>query len=291
MLPIAITIPLLLTAAQTSSHQYNATLDLHAIHQFDSSLDGGGEVGVTRSGFELRVNTPMTNEDELQFQFQYQQDSWDFSGGGLGALDPWGKIKTVDLSLRWSHKYNENTRWYFGALYRSSYEDTYSNGTVAGVSATVVHTFSPDVTLGVGAGIIEQIREDDRVFPLFVVEWNISEDLRLTSDLSTRFGSRTGVELEWSPRSDWSLGVGISYEYNRFHLDNTGIAPSGAGEATAYPLTLRATYHMSPTSDITFYGGIVYAGNIEVTNSNKAIIQSSDYDPAGTFGILGRFRF
>ena len=119
----------------------------------------------------------------------------------------------------------------------------------------------------------------------------MSDALRLTTDLSTKFGSRTGVELVWTPRNDWTLGAGLSYEYSRFRLDGSGIASNGAGEATAFPLTLRATRRISPAFDITMYGGLVFSGHLDVIDSSRATIRNRDYDMTGSIGILGQLKF
>jgi len=291
MLNTTLTIILFVVPVVQDQSQFDATLNFHAVHQFSTSIDGGGKVEVTRTGVELRFTNEISTLDDLQIRFQYQQDDWDFSGTGFGALNPWSKITTFDFSVQWTHEFNSTTSWFVGALARSSYEDTFSEGFVVGGTVGVVHSFNSNLTLGLGVGVIEQVIDDTRVFPLFVIEWQLSDTLRLTSDISTRFGSRAGVELEWAPRSDWSLGLGISSDYSRFSLDKTGIAPNGAGEATSYPLTLRATYHASPNFDFTIYGGIVFSGQLEVINSASAVINKQDYSSAGTFGIMGQIRF
>jgi len=289
MMNIALTVFILM--GQTSQEQFSATLDFHLVHQFNTPIDGGGKVGVSRTGFEYRLNSAVTDDDDLQFRFQYQYDDWNFRGAGLGEEDPWDVVNTVDFSFQWMHRYSQTTKWFAGGLLRSSFEDELSDGVVAGGNIGAVHSFNSEFTFGLGVGVIEQELEDYRVFPLLILEWEISDALRLTSDLSTRFGSRTGVELVWTPRNDWTLGTSLSYEYSRFRLDGSGIAPNGAGEATAFPLTFRATRRISPTFDFTIYGGIVFSGHLEVTNSASQTIRNTDYDPAGTIGILGQIKF
>ena len=274
------------------SPTYNTKLDFHYYHQFDASINSGGNVEVSSAGAELRINHPASDNDDLLFRFQYQQDDWDFGGiTGLGGLDPWDKINTVDFALLWTHQYDNKTSWFIGGIARASYEDGASTNTKAGGSAGIVHSFTSDLTLGIGAGIIGQVHDDPRVFPVFIVEWKLNDTLRLTSDLSTRFGSRTGLELVWTPRNDWTFGVGYSYSYSRFRLDETGFAPNGAGEATSWPLTFRATHKVSPTFDLTFFGGFVFDGHLEVTNQSRQLMQSRDYENAGAIGILGQIRF
>ncbi len=292
MMTLATIACLMVTQSGTATPTYNATLDFHYYHQFESSVTSGGNVEVSYSGTDLRIDTPVTNDDDLQYRFQYQRDDWSFGGTtGLGGDNPWNTINTVDFAVQWTHQYNKKTSWFVGGIIRASYEDSATMTPRAGGSIGVVHSFSSNVTLGGGVGVIGQAQEDPRVFPLFVVEWKIKDTLRLTSDLSTRFGSRTGLELVWSPRDDWSFGVGYSYSFSRFRLDDSGFAPNGAGEATSWPLTLRATYKASPSFNLTFVGAIVFGGNLEVTNQSRELLRSTEYENAGAIGILGQIRF
>lgn len=282
----------LFSQAEQTANNYNATLDFHYVHQFDASVDNGGKVGVNMFGLELRIDSEITDEDDLQFRFQYQRDSWEFSGTtGVGVSDPWESINTIDFATTWFHKYDDSTKLFVGGIAKMSYEDSASEDILLGGTVGVIHSYSSDLTLGIGLGILQQELDDARWFPVFVVNWKLSEELTLTSDISTRFGSRTGVELVWTPRNDWTLGAGVSYGYSRFRLDDSGFAPNGAGETTSLPLTFRATYHASPSFDFTFFGGIVYAGSLEVVNSAKVEVLNEDYDPAGAVGVFGRIRF
>ena len=292
MVSITLALCVLSTQAETTTPKYNTKLDFHYVHQFESAIDNGGDVELTSYGSELRIDTKMTNSDDLQVRFQYQRDEWDFSGtSGLGLEDPWDTIDTIDLAFTWTHSYSKSSKIFLGGIARSSYEEDASSSTVYGGSIGFVHSFTSDFTLGLGVGVIEQILEDARLFPVFVLEWKLSENLRMTSDLSTRFGTRTGVELVWTPNSDWTLGAGISYSYSRFRLDFEDIAPNGAGETTAWPLSFRATYHASPSFDLTILGGSVFSGQLEITNQTRNVIERQEYESAGAVGVLAQIRF
>ncbi len=289
---VTLLISLVLAQVAEPSPSYNTTLNFHYYHQFESSIENGGDVEVSYTGAELRIDNMIGDEDDLQFRFAYQRDDWSFGGAsGLGSLNPWETINTVEFSLQWMHQFNNQNRWYFGAIGKASYEDSASTSTQAGGTIAMAHSFSSGFTLGGGVGIIGQVNADPRLFPIFILNWKLADNLRLTSDISTRFGSRTGVELVWSPREDWEFGAGYSYSFQRFKLDGNGYAPNGAGEATAWPLSLRATYQVTPKFELTFLGGIVFGGHLEVVSSGRQLLQSEDFENAGAIGILGQISF
>ena len=236
----------------------------------------------------------MTNDDDLQLRFQFQRDDWDFSGTtGLGGDNPWDLVTTIDLALQWTHQLYENTKIFGGPIMKWSSDSgaDQSESDVFGGMVGLTHVYSDTLVLGGGIGIIESLDDDARLFPIIVLDWKLSENLKLKSDLSTRYGSRTGVELVWTPRDDWSLGAGLSYDYSRFRLDNVGIAPRGVGEATSLPLTLRASYHPSQNVDITIFGGFVLSGELSIYDSTGLTLETESYDSAGMIGLLARIRF
>ncbi len=292
MITLALAAILVCQTEADASDNLQSSLNFHYYQQFNASITGGGDIEIASAGAELRLISDITNEDEIEFRFQFQRDDYDFGGStGLGALNPWGKVNTIDFTTVWIHEYDQQNRWYLGGILRAAYEDSASANAQGGATIAYAHSFSSDVTLGGGVGFIGQANDDPRAFPIIIVDWKITETLRLSSDLSTRFGSRTGLELIWTPRDDWTFGAGYSYSYSRFRLDDSGFAPGGAGEASSYPLTFRATYSASPTFDVTFFGGIVFDGNLEVTNNNRNLMQSVDYDNAGVVGLFGKLRF
>ena len=285
---------LVLTTAAAQADSVDSTLDFHLTKQFDSSIDNGGKVELSRYGAELRLNYHVTDEDDLQFRFQYQRDDWNFSGTtGLGNDDPWDLVTTTDLALQWTHQLQEKTQIFGGPIIKWSSDSgaAQSNSDVFGGMIGFVHVYSDTLTFGGGIGVIEALDDDDRLFPILVLDWKLSDEVTLTSDLATRYGSRLGVELVWKPREDWSLGAGISYDYSRFRLDDSGYAPEGVGEATSLPLQVRATYHPTPNVSITLLGGVVLGGELSVYDATGVNIESENYDSAGEIGILARIKF
>ena len=285
--------PLLIhVAAQADS--LDSILDFHLTKQFDSSIDNGGKVEVSRYGAELRVHYKATEEDDLQFRFQHQRDDWNFSGTtGLGNDDPWDLVTTMDLALQWTHQLEEKTQIFGGPIIKWSGDSgaAQSDSDVFGGMIGFTHVHSDTLVFGGGIGVIEALEDENRLFPILVLDWKIADEVTLTSDLTTRYGSRIGVELVWKPRKEWSLGAGISYDYTRFRLDDAGYSPDGVGEATSLPIHVRATYHPSESVSITLLGGVVLSGELSVYDSVGTTMQSENYDSAGAIGIMARIRF
>jgi len=283
----------ILVFSQATHSQFDAKLDFHATHQLETSLDDGGDFNLTRYGVELRLGRQVTDNDSIKFKFQYQRDVWDFDGFTVlpELVDHNVTIDTVDFAFSWFHAYDQDTTYFVSALSRSSTDGDFFDGFVGGGSAGYIHRYSPNLTFGLGAGFIGQPHDDPRVFPVIVLDWSMSDTLRLTSDISSRFGSQMGLELVWEPSNDWTLGAGIAADYGRFRLDLQAEATEGAAEVSSMPISFRATRHFSPGFDFTLYGGIVMDGQIELIDGTRNELASDNYDPAGVFGILGKIQF
>ncbi|MDP6541783.1 MAG: hypothetical protein QF444_00520 [Phycisphaerales bacterium] len=291
LLPLA---SLLLIVGSARAGSFDSIFDFHLTKQFDSSIDNGGKVGVSRYGAELRIDYHFTDDDDFQLRFQYQRDDWDFSGtSGMGNDDPWDLVTTVDLALQWTHQLDNKTQIFGGPIIKWSGDSDaqQSESDVFGGMVGFAHVFSDTFVLGAGVGVIESLEDDSRLFPILVLDWKINDALKLTSDITTRYGSRIGAELVWNPRDDWTLGAGISYDYTRFRLDDAGYAPDGVGEATSLPIHLRATFHSSASVDITVLAGFVFSGELSVFDSSGTTLQTESYDPSGAIGLLARIRF
>lgn len=281
-------------ASQQESSTWDTSLNLHVVHQFEATLDTGGDVELDRIGGRITMDRAISSDHDLSLRFSWERDAWDFSGAtGLAGLDPWDDIDTLDFSLQWSQDIDDRTQLFMGPILRFAAEDGASlqDGLIGGGMIGFAHGYSDTLTFGLGGGVVTQLEDDLRFFPVIVLDWKLSDQLRLTTDLTTRFGSRSGAELVWTPRDDWELGIGLAFEYSRFRLDDQGTAPDGAGEANAWPLMLRATWHTSSTCDISLLAGMTLAGSLEVINTDGDSVSEDDFDPTALVGIMGRIRF
>jgi hypothetical protein len=98
-----------------------------------------------------------------------------------------------------------------------------------------------DSTVGGGIGVLTQLEDDPLVFPVIIINWNFSEDWRVTSRLFGPAG-RQGAEVVWNFHKDWEAAFGAAYKDSRFRLDDSGVAPNGVGEETSIPVWLRLGY-------------------------------------------------
>ena len=155
---------LVLITAVAQADSVDSILDFHLTKQFDSSIDNGGKVEVSRYGAELRLQYGVTEDDDLQLRFQHQRDDWNFSGTtGLGSDDPWDLVTTIDLALQWTHQLQEKTQIFGGPIIKWSGDSgaAQTNSKVFGGMVGLVHVYSDTLVIGGGVGVIEALEDDD----------------------------------------------------------------------------------------------------------------------------------
>ena len=281
---------------QAPSRQAELHFSLHTgiEHQFESDLGGAGELDVSRFRFGLGATFTPQADFDVALQFSYAFDDYSFSGiTSLGGPEPWDDVHTVGLKATVSYKATSEWTVFAGPVFQFSHEsdgdigDGFTGGGFIGAS----YVFSRQLVLGGGFGVVSQIEDDARVFPVLVVHWQILDHLRLTSQTAGSGSGIAGLELVYDWRAGWEVAFGGTYAFRRFRLDDQGVAPDGVGEETGIPLHLRVSHRLREDLHLDLYGGITLGGELKLQDSAGSGIASQDYDGTPFVGLALRLRF
>ncbi len=224
----------------------------------------------------------------------YGFDGYDFSGDrGIAALSPWKTVHTVRVStpVRWGAG-RDWTVFVIPTL-RSSAEsgaslgDSLSGGGFAGFS----YRFGDRLTIGPGIGAMTEIEESPDIFPVLLIDWKITDRLRLETGRGLGATRGPGLILRWEVSDGWDLSLGGRYEKLRFRLDREGVAPDGVGSDRSFPLFCGATYRFTPRAEASLVGGWALGGELRLEDENGNRIAEENYDPAGFLGVAFGVRF
>lgn len=225
------------------------------------------------------------NEDvDLAFGFRYIYDDYDFETNELPVLDePWEEVHTFQFSARASFRLDNNWSIFGGPVLQFSGEADadFDDGFTGGGAIGLTYRADQDLTIGGGVLLMSQIEDSARVFPIIVIDWKITEDLRLTN----RSGlDGAGLELIFDLDRHTELAVGMGFEFKRFALEN-----DGAGQDTGLPIRFRYTRAFTPAFSFTAFVGAKVNGEIELRTDTARF--DKDTDEAFIFGIGGSYRF
>ncbi len=153
------------------------------------------------------------------------------------------------------------------------------------------YAYSEQLVFGGGVGVLSQLEDDVRAFPVLVLNWKINDELQLTTQGGGRSATGTGLELIWDGGDGWEFAVGGRYEFRRFRLDNSGAGPGGVGEETIVPFWVRASTQFSDNVTVSAYAGFTLGGDLLMEDENGNRIGKQDYDPAAFLGIFAKVTF
>ncbi len=253
----------------------------------ESDVQGGGALDVLRMRFGVTGKTDLTRDLDLAVSVGYGLDLYDFSGTTrLGGVEPWENIHTLSIAALLSLDMNDDWTAFGGPVVQFAREDNVGldDSFIGGAVVGATYKVSSSLTVGGGIGVVTQIEDDTRLFPVIVLEWEISDTLRLTSQTSGAAG-RSGIELVYDLGNDWETAIGGGYDFRRFRLDDEGIAPDGVGEETRLPIRARLSYRASDNFVIDLYAGIAMSSELVLEDDAGVLLGREDVDPAGLFGV------
>jgi hypothetical protein len=166
----------------------------------------------------------------------------------------------------------------------------WGEATAYGVVLAVSKRFGPDLRLGFGVSAFDRL-EEVGVMPFPVVDWRITDRLRLTNPLDAGPTGGGGLELSYQLDGGWTIGAGGTYRSARFRLRERGPFPNGIGEERAVPAFVHAGRRFGRTFALDVYAGALLGGLLRVEGSGGGKLAEQDFDPAPFLGGTFSTRF
>jgi hypothetical protein len=257
-------------------------------YQFDADLDDEGDFSVLRAATDLSVDYRFSPELSLDFRLGYGFDGYDFSEATSIGADPWEDIHTLGFGAHAAWKFAEDWSLHVGGLVAASGEDAeWSDAVTGGGVVAVTWRVNERLLVGAGVGGVSRIEDDPQIFPVVILEWGITDNLRLTTASRAAVPSATsrgGLELVFAPDQTWEIAVGGRYDVRRFRLDDEGVAPEGVGEDESLPLWVRVGHRFNDNIRVDLFAGFTAFGELSLNDEDGHELADDDYDPAAFVG-------
>ena len=267
------------------------SFDVGYTWQFQSKLkdQNQGQVSHGRAHTDGKFRLGLTDTLDLTMGWRYQFDQWSFKD----TIEVWQDINTLqfNLGLRW--RLNDNWIVFGGGQVMWSVENggNWSDSVIGGGAAGFSYAFSRDLIIGAGLGVRSQLEDDALLYPIIVLDWQITDRLSLDTRLETGWANQSGAELVYELTDEFDVGLAVVFDYERFRLDDSGVLPGGVGTTETLPLMFYLTWEPIPETSITGYIGATVYGRIKATNSASQDVYASTYDPTPVIGLQGSIRF
>ncbi|MFM7009906.1 MAG: DUF6268 family outer membrane beta-barrel protein [Betaproteobacteria bacterium] len=263
------------------------------LSQFDTGLGSGGSFNWQDASANLNVTRQFTNQLAAGVNVRYGYQNWKWtSPTAFNGRGPWSSIETPALGMNFSYALTPEWRLGFAPTVEWSGESGTGTGGTATYGAVVsaARRFSKDLTLGLGAGVFRQI-DQTKVFPYLIVNWNITDKLRLSNPLPAGPSGGAGLELSYALTEKWTLAGGGAYRSYRFRLNDTGPVPGGIGQNKFVPLFGRLSYQLAPSTRVDLYAAATVGGNLSVVDASGNTPYSDSYKTGAAAALSLSHRF
>lgn len=288
----ALAFPPIMAADQTAPAgkrppQTRYTISYTPLYQVKADLDAGGSFDVQRHFLRFNANHMLNRQWMVGLGLRFDYENWDFSEvQRLAGIDLWDEIFRPGLSV--PIFYMPGNQWRFGLI--PSVEIAGATGAEAGESLSygtalmAAYAITPDLTLGLGAGVFERLGQTEGyVFP--VVAWHISDQLELTNPFEAGPVGPAGLELVYRPDEKWEMGLGGAYRSYRFRLDDSSTVADGIGQVDFWAPFARVGRRISKHLLLELNGGATFDGKIIIEDRNARHIGGTGYETAPFFGL------
>lgn len=295
-LPIALGLMALSDAASAQGAapgEVKTSFSFSTTTQLKTDLDKGGDFQWWGLGVNAGVAKQFTPALSAGITAQYATERWEFSGpNAFGPAAPWEDIERPKLGLNLGYKLSEDMSLFVAPQVEWSYESgaNASDGLNYGAVVGVTRRISPMLVVGLGLGAFRQI-DENRYFPFVIVNWRITDALRLSNPLQAGPAGGAGLELAYAWSNDWELAGGAAYRDYRFRLKSDGPVANGLGQNSGVPLFVRLTRKFGPAAQLDLYAGYVLGGKLKLMNESGDTVQQSNYGASPMLALTGSSSF
>ncbi|MDP7029550.1 MAG: hypothetical protein QF733_04935 [Phycisphaerales bacterium] len=236
-----------------------------------------------------RARIPLRDDLELLLSGRYQRDNFSFEN----LVAPWSSVNTthIDAGLQWQ----ATRQWQvFGggqARWAAEQGGSLGDGFEGGGMIGAAYAFSRELVVGGGVGVRSRIEDSLLIYPVIVLDWQISERLMLSTNLTTGWANQSGAELVYTLDDRVDVGISAVFDYQRFRLGDDTPTPGGVGTTEALPVMAFIDFDVCPTGSLRAFVGATVYGRLKSTTAAGSDVWASDHDPAPIFGVQGTIRF
>jgi hypothetical protein len=261
--------------------------------QGSADLSGGGGFEASGGMFRAGVDGPVSGGHRAGLTLTYEYTDYSFSSpAAFGHVAPWSDVHHLGLAVAVLLQLPSAWSLLVSPSFDFFMEDSadWGDATTYGAVLAVSKRFGADLRLGFGVSAFDRL-EEVGVMPFPVVDWRITDQLRLTNPLDAGPTGGAGLELSYQLDGGWTIGAGGTFRSARFRLRDRGPFPNGIGEQRAVPAFVHAGRRFGQTFALDVYAGALLGGLLRVEDSGGGKLAEQDVDPAPFLGGTFSTRF
>jgi len=263
------------------------------LHQFETELDDGSEMSLSRSDVGLDLGGAIGRRSRWGVSFGYGLSNYDFSLPNDESL-PWDTIDEVHhvgIGASWFRQLENDWQVFVRPGVSLDSESAFdSDGLTYALIAGGRKQWSETLAIGIGA-VASGGLEEFRAFPFLSIKWDFAPGWTLQNPMRPGPAGMAGLEVAYAADS-WSLGMGATYRSWRFRIDGDGMSTDGIAEHRGAPIYFRFTQALGESLSFDLYGGAVLGGSLEIEDRDGRSLglkEDLDVAPFAAISVSGRF--
>jgi hypothetical protein len=245
-----LTVPAFAETNEDDKKKTNMNLTALAIHQFNTNLDNGGDVSVNRYFVHF--------DWKKIINVHYNLNDYSFSDTApLLNSKTLEKVHSLGLDIGMMFKVYEEWR----LVLVPSIEFSGESGA----------EWSDSLIYG---GIVAAVNR----YPIIIIDWKITEKLRLSNPLPAGPSGPAGLELSYEINKNWETGFGGAYRSFRYRLSDEGVVSKGIFQDRSVPVWGRLSWKHASRLRIDFNAGAFVFGHMKIENQEGNDIRKDNYD-------------
>ena len=274
--------------AQAAPGTTSVSASITGVHQFTANLDRGGDVEWSSGAFSAGVTRQFSVATAGGISARYAGEDWRFgSPTAFGGEAPWKDFRRATVGMSVSQALSHTVLVIVSPSIEWAYETDadIGDGLIYGAVFSAIKVVSPGRVVGLGASVYRQFYSV-KVSPFVVVNWKLSDRLKLANALPAGPEGGAGVELRYQVSKVWESAAGGVYRSDRSRLGKTGRYAGEVGETSFIPLFVRLTRKLGARSSVDIYGGALLNGRIRIkTSGGGDEIVSDDFSTAPAVAV------
>ena len=266
-----------------------------AVYQGDAGAkDGAGEFSVTRGFVQPGIGYAFDRQNRALLSVGAGRTDYAFDDGlVLDGGEPWSGIRDLRVSAPVFFAPSERVSAIVipGVRWNTELGADLDEGRTEGVLAGASYKFGDSLSLGPGVGWFSKLGGGTTVFPILLIDWNITDTLNLSTGRGLAASQGPGLMLSYKLSDSIRLGLSGRYEESRFRLDGNGSVAGGVGEDSSFPLIVSVAYQPNPAASVSAFVGAEFGGKLRVRDASGTTLDETGYETAPVLGAAFRFRF
>lgn len=287
----------LLCTQTVAAQNDQMSFDLDGGMAFQSSADlkdSEGSFSVNRWFVSMGLSYAWDSRTSIGISAGGGSSKYDFDDlTAIGDGTPWEEIEDTRIAITGRFGFGDTGSIIIipAARYNGENDSKSSDGRTYGLFAAAAWRINEGLTIGPGIGVFSRLEDGTRIFPILVIDWDISERWNLSTGRGMASSQGPGLTLSYALSQSWSLGIAGRRENVEFRLDDIGPAPGGVGRDQSIPLVATATWDPNRMVNLSVFAGIELNGKLKLKNSADELVEKSSYDPAPIFGATFKLHF